>query len=153
MPPHEPVYQYQSDPVPKIPPINPKVVESLSHIVANVAVTELAIVELICTIISLLRQPVVLQYPSPLTKYIAVVVGVRFSVTPLPMDVPEQPPLYQYQLPPLPKIPPVTLNVVEPPIQRVDNVDVIELAPVEPVFTSISLLAHVVVLHAFSALT
>ena len=41
-PPQVPLYQYQSAPVPKLPPVILKIVESPEHIVVKVAVTELA---------------------------------------------------------------------------------------------------------------
>ena len=67
--------------------------------------------------------------------------------------MPEHVPLYQYQFAPVPKLPPVMLKVVVPLSHIVDSVAVAELAEVEPVFNSITLLAQAVELHAFSALT
>ena len=67
--------------------------------------------------------------------------------------MPEHVPLYQNQLPPVPKFPPLILKVVVPLSHIVDNVAVIVLADVELLFTSISLLTHIVELHAFSART
>jgi hypothetical protein len=64
VPPHEPLYQYQSAPVPRIPPEVLKFVEPPSHMVDKVAIIELAEVELSFTVILILTQLVVLQVPS-----------------------------------------------------------------------------------------
>ena len=67
MPPHAPLYQYQSAEVPKKPPDTPVVVAKPEQIVVFVAVTEFAEIELSFTVIILWTHSVVLQIPSALT--------------------------------------------------------------------------------------
>ena len=64
---------------------------------------------------------VLLQVPSARTKYVVVpaVVPVMFSEEPVLIAVPPQLPLYHFQLAPVPKMPPLKLNVVLQPRQIV----------------------------------
>ena len=66
-PPHIPEYQYQSDKVPKVPPVIPKVVEFPVQIVVVLAVAEVAEVELSFTEIVTFTHKVELHAPSALT--------------------------------------------------------------------------------------
>ena len=45
--------------------------------------------------------------------------GDSFIELPVPTGVPAQPPLYHFQLAPVPRLPPLTLNVVDVPLQMV----------------------------------
>ena len=67
VPPQEPLYQVQLAPVPRVPPVIPKVVLLPEHIVARLAVAVVAATELLLTVIVTLWQAVVLQVPSALT--------------------------------------------------------------------------------------
>ena len=68
VPPHEPLYQYQSAVVPKTPPVRFKVVELPWQIVDKTAATEIVEVEeLSFTVIIVLMHIEVLQIPSALT--------------------------------------------------------------------------------------
>ena len=64
---------------------------------------------------------VLLQVPSARTKYVVVpaVVPVMFNEEPVFIAVPPQLPLYHFQLAPVPRLPPLTLNVVVLPRQMV----------------------------------
>ena len=59
-----------------------------------------------------------------------VVAGATVTLLPVPTDVPPQLPLYHFQLAPVPKLPPLTLNVVFLPKQIV-VVPLIEVAGTE----------------------
>ena len=59
-----------------------------------------------------------------------VVVGATVTLLPVPTAVPPQLPLYHFQLAPVPKLPPLTLNVVVLPKQIV-VVPLIEVAGTE----------------------
>ena len=80
----------------------------------------------------MLLQMVLLQVPSARTKYVVVpaVVPVILSDDPVLIAVPPQLPLYHFQLAPVPRLPPLTLNVVLPPRQIV-VVPLIEVAGTE----------------------
>ena len=56
VPPQEPLYQYQSAPVPNNPPVIPRVADSLSHMIDEVAVIELTETEL-TKIKELIKEP------------------------------------------------------------------------------------------------
>jgi hypothetical protein len=71
---------------------------------------------------------------------------------PVPTDVPPQDPLYHFQLPPTPRLPPFTLSVVFLPTQIV-VVPVIEVAGIEVSCTVTLILLQMVVLHVPSART
>ena len=73
---------------------------------------------------------VLLQVPSARTKYVVVEAGATVTVLPVPTDVPPQLPLYHFQLAPIPRLPPLTLNVVFLPKQIV-VVPLIEVAGTE----------------------
>ena len=90
--------------------------------------------------------------PSALTKYSVVTVGLTVIVGPLLTKVPPQAPLYQFQIPAVPKEPPVIPRVVEALSQIVDKLAVAVMAGVDSVFTITVILKHVVVLHVPSAL-
>ena len=63
-----------------------------------------------------------------------------------------QPPEYQYQIPPVPRVPPFLLSVVAVPGQT-GELKVMEVAGTEAVFNVTVVLTHEVVLQTFSALT
>ena len=63
-----------------------------------------------------------------------VVVGLTVIVAPKPSDVPEiQEPEYQFQLPPVPKLPPIIDNMEELPGHTDDGPDDAAVADVETV--------------------
>ena len=67
--------------------------------------------------------------------------------------MPPQLPVYQFQVAPVPKLPPVAVNVVAP-LGQVGFTDAVApVGAVEFVFTVTATLAHVVVLQVPSALT
>lgn len=70
---------------------------------------------------------------------------------PVPTLVPPQLPRYQRQLPPVPKLPPDTLNVVDEPEQIVLLLALAEVARIEFVRTVIVLVRQAVVLQVPSA--
>ena len=69
------------------------------------------IVGWVFTVTVTLAQPVVLQVPSALTKYVVVAVGVTVMLAPVPTAVPPQLALYHLQLAPVPNEPPLTVSV------------------------------------------
>ena len=74
-------------------------------------------------------------------------------LTPDPISIPPQEPVYQYQLEPVPKDPPFLLiNVVEPIHIVLGFIDT-ESAVTEFVFIVIMVLLHAVVLHELWART
>ena len=79
-------------------------------------------------------------------------VGLTVTDEPVPTKVPPQLPEYHFQLAPVPRLPPLTVRVVLPPLQMV-VVPVMPVAAVERLLTVTVALAHVVVLHVPSALT
>ncbi len=87
--------------------------------VVAVALTEPAGVESVLTVTVVLAQPVVLQVPIALTKYVVVLDGDTLIEFPVPTNVPPQLPLYQFHVAPVPKLPPVTVRVVDDPLQMV----------------------------------
>ena len=72
---------------------------------------------------------------------------------PLPTRVPAQTPVYHFQLAPVPREPPTTLRVVDPPTQKLLLLVVADVGSVEAVFTVTVMLAQAVVLQSPSALT
>lgn len=82
-----------------------------------------------------------------------VTVGETVIEAPLPSSVPPHDPLYQTQSAPVPSIPPDMKSVVGLPEHTDKGVAVADVAAVELVFTVTVTLAHVVLLHAPSALT
>jgi len=73
---------------------------------------------------------VLLHVPSARKKYVVVVAGATVTLLPVPTAVPPQLPLYHFQLEPIPRLPPLTLNVVFLPKQIV-VVPLIEVAGTE----------------------
>ena len=68
VPPHEPVYQYQSAPVPNEPPVSVSVTVVPEQIVdEGFAVIEVGEVDNVFTMIVIFTHAVVLQMPSALT--------------------------------------------------------------------------------------
>jgi hypothetical protein len=78
--------------------------------------------------------------------------GLTEILLPVPIDVPLQEPLYHFQLAPLPNAPPLTLKVVEEPLQTI-VVPVIEDAGLEVSRTVITTLLQGEFLHPPSART
>jgi len=97
-----------------------------------------------------LLQMVLLQVPSARTKYVVVVAGVTIRLLPVAIAVPPQLPLYHFQLAPVPRLPPLTLNVVFLPRQMV-VVPLIEVAGNEVSCTVTVTLLQMVLLHVPSA--
>ena len=60
--------------------------------------------------------------------------------------------MYQFQLAPVPKLPPVVPSVVDEPVHIVEGNAVAEAGKVEVVLTTTEILTQVVVLHVPSAL-
>jgi len=73
-------------------------------------------------------------------------VGETVTDVPVPALVPPHEPEYHCQLAPVPKEPPVSVSVVEPPVQIVE-VPVIPVGATDKVFTVTVTVAQVVVLH------
>ena len=67
VPPQLILYQYQSDVVPNVPPVIPRVADKLSQIVTDVAVIDVTSTVLVFTITGTIMQLVVLHTPSALT--------------------------------------------------------------------------------------
>ena len=67
VPPHDPVYQFQFEPVPRIPPDEFNVVAEPVHIVEGLADAELAAIETELTVTIVLTHEVELHIPSALT--------------------------------------------------------------------------------------
>ncbi len=67
VPPQLTVYQFQSAPVPSVPPVTLKVVDAPSQIGSTLVVAPVATAEFVLTITVTLTQEVVLQVPSALT--------------------------------------------------------------------------------------
>ena len=80
-----------------------------------------------------------------------VVVGLTLTLLPVPTLVPPQLPLYHFQLPLVPVLPPFTLNVVLAPTHIV-LVPVIDVAAFTVSLITTVRLLHGVVLHPLSAL-
>lgn len=110
-------------------------------------------VENACTISIELTQTVVLHVPSARTKYIVVVTGLSVGELPVPTSNEPHEPLYQFQVAPLPKVPPAVVNVTEEPWQIVDGFIVSDVGFVELTSRVTVVLTHVVILHKLSALT
>lgn len=122
VPPQEPEYQFQFAPVPKLPPVEVRVVDEPWHKVEGDAETEEGGNERRLTIIVTLAHEVVLKGPSALTQYEELTVGVWFTEIPVPINVPPQEPEYQHHLASYPRKPPVKLNVTESPRHAEDGV-------------------------------
>lgn len=133
VPPHEPVYQYQFAPVPKLPPVNVNVEDVPGHIAEGDAEAEEAAIEPPLTIIVTLTQAVVLHNPSGLTKKVVVDAGVCTVETPEHKYEPPQLPLYHIQFACVPRLPPVTDRVEEEPEFIVDGAAVADTATTEVV--------------------
>ena len=69
------------------------------------------------------------------------------------IQVPPQELLYQFHAAPVPKLPPVILNVLVAPVHKVDGVAIAEVAVVDTVLTETITDKHVVVLQDPEALT
>ena len=83
-----------------------------------------------------------------------VAVGVTFIVAPVPSDVPDvHEPEYQFQLPPVPKLPPLIDNTEEFPGHTDDGLDNAVVAEVDTILSSTSAVTHIVLPQVFSALT
>ena len=82
-----------------------------------------------------------------------VIVGLKEGAFPEITEVPPQEAVYQFQLAPIPKEPPVILKDDELPWQIIAGEEVAEVGFVELVLTVIVTLTQRVVLHTFSALT
>ena len=81
-------------------------------------------------------------------------VGVTVIVAPVPSGVPEvHEPEYQFQLPPVPKLPPLIVSNEEFPEHTDDGLDDAEIAPVEKILSSTFAVTHDVLPHVPSALT
>ena len=72
-------------------------------------------------------------------------------LSPEPRSVPPQEPLYQRQRALLPRLPPLTLSVVDVPLQTESRVAVMAVGAVDALLTLIDLLTQAVVLQVPSA--
>ena len=135
-----------------MPPEITIVVVSPSQIVVEDAEIELTDVVVSFTVTKILRQVVVLQIPSALTKYESVICGVIWRDVPLPRNDPPQEVEYQNQSAAVPVIPPVIPVDVESPMHIKVLVAEIAIAAVELSFTWIEMLKQLVVLQIPSAL-
>ena len=82
-----------------------------------------------------------------------VAVGLTVMLVPSPIEVPEQEPAYHFHEAPVPNEPPDTVNVVEPPGQKLLAEGLILAGAVERVFTFTVTWAQVVVPQSPSART
>ena len=78
-------------------------------------------------------------------------VGVTVMLSPEPRSVPPQEPLYHLHRALLPRLPPLTLRVVDVPLQTESRVAVMAVGAVDALLTLIDLLTHAVVLQVPSA--
>ncbi len=86
-------------------------------------VTEPGAVDAVLTVTVTDAQVVVVAQgsaPSALTKYVVLIAGETVIEGPLPTKVPPQELLYHCQFAPVPKVPPLTVKVVLPPLQIVE---------------------------------
>ena len=67
LPPHEPVYHFQSAPVPKVPPETDNVDDATLQIVEGLAEAEFAITEFVLRVTVTVAHVVVLQSPTAAT--------------------------------------------------------------------------------------
>ena len=83
-----------------------------------------------------------------------VTVGVTFIVAPVPSDVPEvHEPEYQFQLPPVPKLPPLIVSTEEFPEHTDDGLDDAVVAAVDKVLSTTFAVTQNVLPQVPSALT
>ncbi len=155
VPPHEPLYQRQTPPAPKEPPLTVRVEEPPEQTEVGVAEAEVGDVEMefTVTLTLTLTQDVVLQVPSALTKYVVVAAGETEIEAPVPTSVPPQEPLYHCHAPTVPKDPPFTVNVEELPEHIEVGLAVADEGATELLFTVTVTLAQVVLPQVPSALT
>ena len=78
--------------------------------------------------------------------------GLTLTLLPVANGVPVQLPLYHFQLPPVPNVPPFTLSVVLWPSQIVDELALAEVAGTDVSRTVMVMFLHTVLLHVPSAL-
>jgi hypothetical protein len=120
--------------------------------VAPVVLAEIAGLDVSRRLTVKLRQMVLLQVPSALTKYVVAEAGDTTTLLPVAMDVPPQLPLYHFQLAPVPRVPPLTLSVVDVPKQIMLE-PVMDVAGIELSLTVTVTDRQMVVLQIPSALT
>ena len=108
---------------------------------------------MVLTVIEILTHAVVLHMPCALTKYVVEVVGLNIGDSPVATEVPPHEPLNQFNVAPIPGLPPIVLKVVVPPAQIIIELPVAELAWVDGVPTFTVVLTQVVVLHNPTAFT
>jgi len=96
VPPHEPEYHFQEAEWPRLPPVNPSVVLCPRQMV-EVPVIAVAGTEESLTVTVTLRQMVLLQVPSALTKYVVVAAGATTKLLPVPTEVPPHEAVYHFQ--------------------------------------------------------
>lgn len=80
-------------------------------------------------------------------------IGETVTLVPVPTYVPPQLPLYHFQTAPAPKLPPDKDNVVEAPLQMVEDVAEIDTAGNDVSLTFMVVVTQAVVLHVPSART
>jgi hypothetical protein len=95
VPPHEPEYQSHVAPVPRLPPVIPRVVVDPVHI-GEVEVAEEAIIDKSLTVNKTFPQLEKVAPSSCLTKYVVETVGVTATLFPVPNKVPPHETVYQY---------------------------------------------------------
>ena len=78
--------------------------------------------------------------------------GDTSELLPVPAKFPPHEPEYHFQIAPIPKVPPVELNVVVDPGQMADGEEEAARGEVDTVFTIMVLLTQFVELHVPSAL-
>ena len=81
------------------------------------------------------------------------VIGFTVTLVPVPTLVPPQLPLYHFQLPPVPNVPPFTLNTDGRPPHMVVTDAVTALTGVDVSLTVTLMLLHTVLLQVPSAFT
>jgi hypothetical protein len=110
VPPHEPMYQFQFAPVPRLPPDLDKV-DGNPWQTGEFAEADKAGDDKVLTVITTLKQSVVLQIPEARIKYVVVTVWEMTWFEPENRYEPLQVPAYHNQFAPVPKIPPICESV------------------------------------------
>lgn len=112
-------YHCHVPPVPRLPPLTVKVLLFPEQIALAEGLADAGAVDTALTLIVILEQSVVLQVPTPFTKYVVVDAGLTVIKFPVPAAVPEQVPVNHCQDAPVPRLPPLTVSVVVAPAHTV----------------------------------
>jgi hypothetical protein len=147
-------YHFHDAPVPSVPPKIVRSVESPRQIVGALADALVGAIEGMVTVTVAHFHSVLLQSPRARTEYSVVMVGFTCMLAPAPIYVPpEHDPEYHSHAAPVPRKPPLMLNVVESPRQMVGLLLLMSSGVMDNVFTVTVTDTHGVLLHEPSALT